>query len=126
MPDHFLVSYRSPIRLIIFHFLPPAIPQNPSLTKKPLLVKLLRAKAFKILLGTYFFCGKRTTSLKSFSRHGAEATMKPRKFALIVTISDPTRVAHVYDEMSVNILNRFQVQNLALRTSTRVQTWDSQ
>jgi hypothetical protein len=39
---------------------------------------------------------------------------------LILTIADPNRSAPVYNEMAVQILNRFKAQNLTLRAATRV------
>ncbi len=59
-------------------------------------------------------------------RHGVERFIKPQRFALIVTISDPTKTARVYDEMAVSILNRFQAQNLSLRATTRLQARGSE
>lgn len=60
--------------------------------------------------------------LQLLTRHGiAESdTYRPQKFALIVTISDPRRLAPVYDEMAQAIRTRFQVENLLVRSSTRV------
>ena len=55
------------LRTHFFHFFPLTIRQKPSPTKKPLLVKLLRAKAFKMLLGTDFFLGNFRGRLISFS-----------------------------------------------------------
>jgi len=47
--------------------------------------------------------------------------MRPQRFALIVTIADPNKTAPVYNDMAVNIRNRFKVENLALRATARVQ-----
>jgi len=47
---------------------------------------------------------------------------RPQPFALIVTIADPTKKAPVYDEMARMIRTRFEVENLAIRTTARVQT----
>lgn len=57
------------------------------------------------------------------NRHGAEAEgeiKRPQRFSLIITIKDPTGQAPVYDEMARSLLNRFQAQNLSLRTGARV------
>ena len=61
--------------------------------------------------------------LRLLTRHGidAEDAFKPQPFSLIVTISDPTKKASVYNEMAQIIRNRFQSQNLTLRASARVQ-----
>jgi serine protease AprX len=58
------------------------------------------------------------------TRHGIEdeETYKPQPFSLIVTIGDPEKKAPVYDEMARMVLNRFQAQNLSLRTAARVRT----
>ena len=56
------------------------------------------------------------------TRHGIEddETYKPQPFSLIVTIGDPEKKAPVYDEMARSVLNRFQAQNISLRTTARV------
>ncbi len=58
------------------------------------------------------------------TRHGIEEAeaFKPQPFSLIITISDPERKAPVYDEMARSVLNRFQSQNLAIRTSARIRS----
>ena len=60
--------------------------------------------------------------LRLLTRHGIEEedAFKPQPFSLIVTISDPEKKAMVYDEMAQIIRNRFQSQNLTVRTAVRV------
>lgn len=62
--------------------------------------------------------------LRLLTRHGIEDddAFKPQPFALIVTISDPDHCADVYNEMAQIIRNRFQSQNLTVRSSTRIRT----
>lgn len=62
--------------------------------------------------------------LQLLTRHGVEdqEAFKPQPFALIVTISDPSKKAPVYDEMAQIIRNRFQSQNLTVRAAARVRT----
>jgi serine protease AprX len=62
--------------------------------------------------------------LRLLTRHGIEDdqdTFKPQPFSLIVTISDPQKKVRVYDEMALLVRNRFQSQNLTVRSATRVQ-----
>jgi serine protease AprX len=56
------------------------------------------------------------------TRHGIEdeETFKPQPFSLIITISDPKNNVRVYDEMAQIVRNRFQAQNLTLRTTARI------
>lgn len=56
-------------------------------------------------------------------RHAAKDRLSanPQKFALIVTIADPAKKAPIYNEMAQKIRNRWQVQNLALRSSIKIQ-----
>jgi dihydroneopterin aldolase len=60
--------------------------------------------------------------LKLLTRHGIEdeAAFKPQPFSLIITIADPEKKASVYDEMAQIVRNRFQAQNLSVRTRARV------
>ncbi|WP_223842394.1 S8 family peptidase [Methylotuvimicrobium alcaliphilum] len=61
--------------------------------------------------------------LQLLTRHGVEvdeAAFKPQHFSLIITIADPAGTAPVYDEMAQIVRNRFQAQNLAIRTRTRI------
>ena len=60
--------------------------------------------------------------LRLLTRHELEnqQTFKPQPFSLIITISDPEKKAPVYDEMSQIIHNRFQSQNLTVRTAARI------
>ena len=62
--------------------------------------------------------------LRLLTRHGIEdeEAFKPQPFSLIVTISDPEKKARVYDEMAQIVRNRFQSQNLTVRTAARVKT----
>jgi dihydroneopterin aldolase len=62
--------------------------------------------------------------VRLLTRHGIEVeeTYKPQPFSLIVTISDPGKKAAVYDQMAQTVLNRFQAQNLTIRTSARIRT----
>jgi len=60
--------------------------------------------------------------VRLLTRHGVEEreAMKSQPFSLIVTIADPEKRAPVYDEMARSVLNRFQSQNLAVRTAARI------
>jgi serine protease AprX len=60
--------------------------------------------------------------LRLLTRHGIEdeAAFKPQPFSLIITIADPEKKASVYDEMAQIVRNRFQAQNLSVRTRARV------
>ena len=62
--------------------------------------------------------------VRLLTRHGVEdeETFKPQPFSLIVTISDPEKKARIYDEMAQIVRNRFQSQNLMVRTAARVKT----
>lgn len=62
--------------------------------------------------------------LQLLCRHRIEdhELFPPQRFALILTIADPNRAAPVYNEMAVQILNRFKAQNLSLRAATRIRT----
>ena len=62
--------------------------------------------------------------LQLLTRHGMDddpSTRRPQPFSLIVTIADPTHQAPVYDEMVQLVRNRFQSQNLNVRSRARVQ-----
>lgn len=61
--------------------------------------------------------------LQLLTRHDTKTgeADRPQPFALIVTIADPTKKASIYDEMAQMIRTRFEVENLAIRTSARVQ-----
>lgn len=48
------------------------------------------------------------------------SAFKGQPFALIVTITDPTRRVAVYDEMARTLSTRFQAQNLAVRAAPRL------
>ncbi|MCE9591709.1 MAG: hypothetical protein K8S99_14435 [Planctomycetes bacterium] len=52
--------------------------------------------------------------------HENEQAFKPQPFSLIITIADPKNKARVYDEMAQIIRNRFQSQNLTVRTAARI------
>lgn len=60
--------------------------------------------------------------LQLLTRHEVEneRAFNPQPFSLILTISDPKHKAPVYDEMAQIIRNRFQSQNLTVRTAARV------
>ncbi|MCE9658187.1 MAG: S8 family serine peptidase [Burkholderiales bacterium] len=60
--------------------------------------------------------------LRLLTRHGIEdeAAFKPQPFSLIITIADPEKKASVYDEMAQIVRNRFQAQNMSVRTRARV------
>lgn len=63
--------------------------------------------------------------LQLLSRHGIDRNpelVKPQPFSLIITIADPDRKALVYNEMSRVIRNRFQADNLLLRTTAQIRT----
>ena len=62
--------------------------------------------------------------LQLLTRHGVEHSeaMKAQPFSLIVTIADPEKKAHVYNEMAQIVRNRFQAQNLTVRAAARVRT----
>lgn len=55
-------------------------------------------------------------------RHAAKERLSttPQKFALIVTITDPTKKAPIYNEMAQKIRNKWQVQNLGIRSSIQI------
>jgi serine protease AprX len=56
------------------------------------------------------------------ARHGIDngALLKAQPFSLIITIADPEKTAPVYDEMARIVRNRFQSQNLAVRSTARI------
>lgn len=60
--------------------------------------------------------------LQLLTRHEGENqdTFKPQPFSLVITIADPERKIHVYDEMARLVQSRFQSQPLTLRASARV------
>lgn len=60
--------------------------------------------------------------VRLLTRHDIEdtPTYKPQPFSLIITISDPEKKAPVYDEMTRIIFNRFQAQNLSIRSGVRI------
>jgi len=60
--------------------------------------------------------------VRLLTRNGVEEreAMKSQPFSLIVTIADPEKRAPVYDEMARIVRNRFQSQNLAVRTTARI------
>ncbi|AKG52890.1 putative serine protease [Dehalogenimonas sp. WBC-2] len=62
-------------------------------------------------------------AVKLLTRHGIEDvdSFKPQPFSLIITISDPRKIAPVYDEMARIVRSRFQAQNLTLRATARIQ-----
>ncbi len=62
--------------------------------------------------------------LKLLSRHDVDndAALRPQPFSLVITIADPDGAAPVYDEMAQVIRNRFQAENLVVRTLARVRT----
>jgi len=62
--------------------------------------------------------------LQLLSRHGTndQTTIRPQPFSLIITISDPEGQAPVYDEMAQVIRNRFESNNLVVRTAARIRT----
>ena len=64
--------------------------------------------------------------LRLLTRHGNadEGALKPQPFSLIVTIADPEKKARIYDEMAQIVRNRFQSQNLTVRTAARVTVGD--
>lgn len=60
--------------------------------------------------------------VRLLTRHGVEdyEAAQSQPFALIVTIADPLQKAPVYDEMAQLIRNRYQAENLAVRTAARI------
>ena len=62
--------------------------------------------------------------LSLLTRHQVEMleTFRSQPFALIITIADPKKTAPVYDEMSQILHNRFQSQNLTVRTPIQVRS----
>ena len=62
--------------------------------------------------------------LSLLTRHNIEQaeTFRSQPFALIVTIADPKKRAPVYDEMSQILHNRFQSQNLTVRSPVTIRT----
>lgn len=63
-------------------------------------------------------------ALRLLTRHGVDdqAAFNPQPFSLIITICDPHKTAPVYDEMAQIVRNRFQAQNLTIRSGVRVQS----
>ncbi len=63
-------------------------------------------------------------ALRLLTRHGVDdqAAFNPQPFSLIITICDPQKTAPVYDEMAQIVRNRFQAQNLTIRSGVRVQS----
>ena len=61
--------------------------------------------------------------LQLLTRHRIEddEAFKPQPFSLIITISDPKKSVRVYDEVAQIVRNRFQAQNLTIRSSARIQ-----
>lgn len=57
--------------------------------------------------------------VRLLSRH--TANQRSQKFSLLVTIADPEKKAPVYNEMAVKIRNKWQVENLSLRSMIQVQ-----
>ncbi len=62
--------------------------------------------------------------VRLLTRHGIEdeETFKPQPFSLILTISDPGKKVSVYDQMAQTVRNRFEAQNLTIRTAARIRT----
>jgi hypothetical protein len=61
--------------------------------------------------------------LRLLTRHGIERNsevFKPQHFALIITIADPNKTAPVYDEVVQIVRNKYQAQNIGIRSRTRV------
>jgi serine protease AprX len=56
-------------------------------------------------------------------RHGIrqELIAKPQRFALLMTIVDPDKKAPIYNEMAVKLSQRYQVQNLNVRSQVQIQ-----
>lgn len=131
---HFGVYYRKESRKtgsekIIFKGLVPPEHKNPGVLYETYQVEKLRkwapVRTYFGSLGKNGVRGDRwRLKVQLLSRHGVEEkeNLKPQKFALIVTIADPTKTSSVYNDMSVNIRGRFQSENLTLRAATRVQT----
>lgn len=55
------------------------------------------------------------------SEHSRAESIRQRLRNLIITISDPEEKVRVYDEMALIVRNRFQAQNVNIRTSARIQ-----
>lgn len=47
---------------------------------------------------------------------------RPQPFSLIITISDPTKRAPVYNEMAQTVHNQYRAENLSLRATARIRT----
>jgi serine protease AprX len=61
--------------------------------------------------------------LQLLTRHAIdEEAFKPQPFSLIITISDAEKKALVYDEMAQIVRNRFQAQNITVRTAVRIKS----
>jgi hypothetical protein len=60
--------------------------------------------------------------VRLLTRHGIDEAevAKPQPFALIITIADPRKQSPVYDEMARLIRNKYQAQDLAIRSSVRI------
>ena len=72
--------------------------------------------------------GKRwRLKLEMLCRHGVDEAMiqQPQEFALILTISDPSRRAPVYDEMARVLRTRYKSQDLILRPNVQVRSGSS-
>ncbi len=62
--------------------------------------------------------------VRLLTRHGVEdqEAFRSQPFSLILTIADPKQTAPIYDEMAQIVRNRFQAENLTLRTAARLRT----
>jgi hypothetical protein len=63
--------------------------------------------------------------LQLLTRHGIDRDPQIKKsqpFSLIITIADPDQQAPVYDEMAQVVRNRFQAENLIIRSSIQIKT----
>lgn len=62
--------------------------------------------------------------LQLLCRHHIEDSelFPPQPFALVLTIADPNRSPHIYNEMAVKIHNKYKAQNLTLRAAARIKT----
>ena len=114
----------------VFHGLVPPEHRNPGELYEAYQVEKLRKWApVRTYHGRLKDSGERGNrwrlKLQLLTRHGMgddSSTRRPQPFSLIVTIADPNDQAPVYDEMVQLVRNRFQSQNLNVRSRARVQS----